>query len=85
MALTPGFLGVLGELPIVEAGAEAGGNRLLLLRPFVVAEAVVGKSKGFREQPAFAIVLVQEGLDAFFPVAAAGADLFFKIVKGNEG
>ena len=85
MALAPGFLGGLGKLPVIETGAEAAGHGLGLLRTLVVAETVVGQAQGFREHPAFTIVLVQEGFDALFPVAAAGADLLFEVVEGDEG
>jgi len=72
-ALAPGFFRSLSELPVVETGAETGGNRLRMFRTLVVAEAVVSEAQGFGEQPALAIVLVQEGLNAFLPIAAAGA------------
>lgn len=85
VAFAPGFLRGLGQLPVAEAGAKAGGYGLGMLRPVVVAEAVVGKSKGFREQPAFAIVLIQEGFDTLLPVTTAGANLVFKVMEGDEG
>ena len=84
-AFAPGFLGGLGELPVVEAGAKTAGDGLGLLRPLVVTEAVVREAQGFGKHPALSVVLVEEGLDAVLPVAAAGADLLFKIVEGDEG
>ena len=47
VALPPGFLGSLGELPIVEARPEALSNRLMFLGPLIMAETVVGKFQGF--------------------------------------
>ena len=84
-ALAPGFFWRLGKLPFVEAGAEAAGNGLRVLRTLVVTEAIVGEAQGFGEQPALAVVLVLEHLDALLPIATAGADLFFEVVKGDEG
>ena len=84
-ALAPGFFWRLGKLPFVEAGAEAAGNGLRVLRTLVVTEAIVGEKQGFGEHPAFTVVLAEEGFDALLPVTAAGADLFFEVVEGNEG
>ena len=44
--------------------AKASGNRLGLLRAGVVAEAVVGQAQGLGQEPALAIVLRQEGVEA---------------------
>ena len=41
----------------------------------IVAEAVVGEAQGFREHPAFAVVLGKEGFQPFF----------LEIVEGDEG
>ena len=38
----PGFFGGLGELPVVEAGAEFGGDGLVFCRTVVMAQVVVG-------------------------------------------
>ena len=75
MALAPGFLGELGKLPVIETGTEAAGDRLRKFSPLVMAKSVIGKSQRLGQQPAFAVVLVQESLDALLPVAATGADL----------
>jgi len=84
-AFAPGLLGGLCELPVVEAGTEAGSDGLGLIRAHVVTEAVVGEAQGFGEHPALAVILSKEGVDALLPVAAAGADLVFEIVEGDEG
>src|SRR5262245_20869525 len=49
-----------------------------------MAEAVVGKAQGLGKHPALAVVLCEESLDALVAVAAAGADLLFEVVKGDE-
>ena len=56
-----GLFGGLGELPVEEAGAETGGDGLGVAGAVVVAEAVVGEAEGFGEEPAFAVVLIEEG------------------------
>ena len=50
----------------------------------VVAEAVIGETEGFGEQPAFAVVLGEEGFDALLTVSAGGFDLRFEVVDGYE-
>ena len=71
-------------MPVVEAGAEAAGDRLRVAGAVVVAEAVVGEAQGLREQPAFAVVLGEKCADAALAVAAGGCNPGFEIVEGNE-
>jgi len=85
VALAPGLFCALGELPVVEARAEAGGDRLVLLGAIIVAEAVVGQTQGLGQEPAFAVVLLEEGLDAGIAVAAGGFDLLLEVVEGDQG
>ena len=84
VAFAPGFFGGLDELPVVEAGAEAAGDGLELLGAVVVAEAIVGEAQSFREHPAFAVVLGEEGFDALVAVAG-GNDLVFEVLEGDLG
>ena len=84
VAFAPGFVGALDELPVVEARAEAAGDRLRLTGALVVAEAVVGEAQGLWEQPTFAVVLGEERLDALIAVAGGGLDAGFEIVEGDE-
>ena len=74
VAFAPGFGGGLGELPVVEAGAEAGSDGLGLSGSVVVAQAVVGQAERFGEQPALAVVLRAERLDPPLHVPAARRD-----------
>jgi len=85
MTFTPGFVRGLGKLPVEETGAEAGGDGLRVFCPVVMAEAIVAQAEGFGEHPSLAVVLVEEQLDSFLAVAAAGADLLLKVMEGNEG
>ena len=85
VAFAPGLVRTLGKLPVVEAGAEAAGDGLRVVGALVVAEAVIGEAEGFREQPAFAVVLGEEVFDALLAVAAGGLDLRFEVVEGDEG
>jgi len=41
VTLTPRLFCALGKLPVIEAGAEAGGDGLEVFRTLVVAEAIV--------------------------------------------
>ena len=84
VAFAPGFFGGLGELPVVEAGSEAGGDGLGVLGAVVVSESVVGEAEGFGEEPAFAVVLGKEGGDAGVPVAVVFADFCFEVVEGDQ-
>jgi hypothetical protein len=79
LALTPRFLSGLSELPIVKPGAEAAGHGLGDFRALVVAEAVVGQPQGFRQHPALAVVLIEEGVDSLLAVAAAAANLLLQV------
>jgi len=83
VGLLPGFFGGLGELPVVEAGAEFAGDGLVLSGAVVVAEAVVGEAEGLGEEPAFAVVLAHEGLGAGFDVAGCGFDVALKVGEGD--
>ena len=76
-ALTPRFVRALRELPVVEAGAEAARNGLMVFGAVIVAEAVVGETERFGEQPAFTVVLVEEGFDALLTVSSGGVDFHF--------
>ena len=40
-----------------------------------MAETVIGEAQGLGEHPAFAVVLGEEGFDAFLAVAASIVDL----------
>ncbi len=60
VAFPPGFFRTLGELPVVEPGAEAACHRLMFFCPIIVTQTVVGQPQGFGEHPPFAVVLVQE-------------------------
>ena len=84
-ALTPGFLGALAELPVVESRAEASSNGLVFLGAIVVSETVVREAKGFREHPAIAVVLANERSDAQYRVSASIADHLLKVAKGDQG
>ncbi|MBI4470498.1 MAG: hypothetical protein HY650_14370 [Acidobacteria bacterium] len=84
MTLAPGFLGRLGELPIVEPGADLASDGLMLLRSFVVVEAVVGESQSLRQYPALSVVQVEKRFDPLVAVATAIADLLFEVVEGDE-
>ena len=84
VALLPALLRALGELPVVEARAEALPDRLMLLRPVVVAQAVIGQAKRFGEYPPLTVVLISERVDASRHVPAAGFDLIVEIVEGNQ-
>ena len=79
------FLGWLRELPVVEAGTEFGGDRLVSSRAIVVAEVVVGETDGFGDEPALALVLRHEGLDSGFAVAACGLDVPLQVGEGDLG
>jgi drug/metabolite transporter (DMT)-like permease len=68
VAFAPGFFGGLSQLPVVETRAQAAGDGLVLLGAVVVAEAVVGQTQCFREQPALAVVLVQERRNPGVPI-----------------
>ena len=41
VALAPGFLSALRDLPVVEARTEAAGDGLFLFCPLIMTEAVV--------------------------------------------
>src|SRR5690606_24873238 len=58
VAFLPGLFGGLGELPVVEPGAEAFADRLMFLGPVIMAETVVGEAERLGEHPALAVVLV---------------------------
>ena len=85
VAFAPGLVRAPGKLPVVEAGAEAAGDGLRVVGALVVAEAVIGEAQGFREHPAFAVVLGEEVFDALLAVTAGGFDLRFEVVEGDEG
>ena len=85
VALTPGLVGALDELPVVEARAEAGRDGLRVPGALVATEAVVGEAQGFREHPALAVVLGEEGFDAFLAIAAGILDFRFELVEGDDG
>jgi hypothetical protein len=55
VALSPGFLGALRELPVVEARAEAAGDGLRVLGALIVAKSIVGKAQGLGEHPKGAV------------------------------
>ena len=57
VAFAPGFFGVLIELPIVEPGAKALANRLMLLGAIVEPQAVIRQSQCLRQLPTLAVVL----------------------------
>ena len=84
VALAPGFLCRLGQLPVVEAGAQAAGDRLMLQCPLIVPEAIVSQTHGFRKEPTVSVVLGQEGLDSSFAIATMLKDLFFQVVESNQ-
>jgi hypothetical protein len=59
-AFGPRLGGVFLELPVEEAGAEAGGDGLGFLGAGVVAEVVVGEAEGFGELLGVAVRAGQE-------------------------
>jgi hypothetical protein len=81
---SPAFLWGLGELPVVEAGTEAGSDGLGDLCAVVMAKAMICESERLWEEPAVAVVLGAEGLDAPVSVSGLGnGDL--EGVEGDEG
>ena len=84
VAIAPGLVRTLDELPVVEGWAEAARDRLGVFGALIVAEVVVRESQGLREHPAFALVLCEEGLDAVRPVAASSLNLRFEVVGRDE-
>jgi|SRR5690606_17927257 len=84
MAFSPGFISRLGELPIVKARTEVGGDRLVFLCPLVVTEAVIGETERLGQHPTLSIILLEEGADAGVSITSILADHLFKIVQGNE-
>ena len=84
VTFAPGFLGRLCELPVVKARAQAAGDRLVVLGALVVAEAVVGQTQRFGQQPALAVVLGKERGNAGITVTAMLADFGLQVVEGDE-
>jgi hypothetical protein len=85
LALAPGLFRGLGELPVVEAGAEAFGDGLGVLGAVVVAEVVVGQTQGLGEHPALAVVAGEEASDALLDVAAGVADVGLEVGESDLG
>jgi hypothetical protein len=75
LALLPGGLDALFELPGEKALSEPGRHGLRFLGPGVVAEAEVGEADRLGEHPALPVVLVQEGVEA----------QALEVVEGDEG
>ena len=84
VALAPRLLCGLGELPVVEAGAEAARDGLVFLRAIVVAETEVGEAQSIGEEPAFVGVLGKEGFDAAIAITAAVPNFLLEVVEGDE-
>ena len=74
----------LGKLPVMEPGAQSAGDTLVAQCTIIVAQTVVGKAQGLREQPALASVLGEEFADPIITVAGRFVNLGFQVSKRNE-
>ena len=84
VAFLPGFFGGLFELPVVEAGAEAGSDRLVFVRPLVVTQTIIRQPQCRRQMPAFAIVPTEAGINSQWDVPVACVNQHDQIQKGNK-
>ena len=80
-AFTPGFLGRLGKLPVIEPWPEPGRHQMGLLGPIIVTKPVIGQPQGLWQHPAFAIVLTEKGLDPFITIPAASRSFLLEVVE----
>ena len=84
VAFLPGFFGGLFELPVVEAGAEAGSDRLVFVRPLVVPQTIVRQPQCLRQLPTFAVVPTKAGINSQRYVPVPRVNPHNKIRKRNK-
>ena len=74
----------LGELPVVESGTEPPCHDLRMPRAVIIPEPVFGEAQRLRKEPAVAVVLTKEGVDASFNVTTRHSNTGLEVVKGDE-